>query len=638
MRLRVRNLGRWAVALFAVTLNGVAAAHPLGNFSINQYFLLDLREPRPQLYYLLDMAEIPSFSELDLLDNDFDSEITDAEREAYLEMKVAALAANLALEVDGQSVDLVVADQQLALLEGLGGMAIFNVIVKLTPKQWAWPADDAPRLYEVQSENYTRDNGVRELKLILDGAWRDATAQLDAQEQGYQTLVYLDEQGNPVYQDVDPQFRVQLAAGKGPIPPEPTKLTFGWTATARLAVTENEQPFLEGMAEIRLAETADADLPENLALADAGEVFDEDVTAGQLTARYTKENAQSESGSALMSRVADIIQTEKLSPWMLAIALVIAAALGMGHAFSPGHGKTVMAAYLIGERGTIRHAFILGTVVTITHVWSVLALGVVTLYAGERFSETQLSFWTGIASGVIIVIIGAMLFFRRYKAYVLSRQGVPVVPEDYERLAHGHDHGNGGHVHDHDHGPHDHDHDHDHAHAHAHDHHHDHDHAHAHDHHHDHDHEHPHHHHHDHDHDHGHDHGHHSHGLFSHTHVVETKDGTPPTYGSIFWLGISGGIVPCPAALIVLLLAIRMERLSLGLLLIVAFSFGLAAVLVALGIAVVRASGEVRRRIGERSPLLLALPVVSSVLITVLGLWVVLWTLIEYNVVIIRPV
>ncbi len=95
--------------------------------------------------------------------------------------------------------------------------------------------------------------------------------------------------------------------------------------------------------------------------------------------------------------------------------------------------------------------------------------------------------------------------------------------------------------------------------------------------------------------------------------------------------------MPCPAALIVLLLAIKFGRLAMGLWLIVAFSFGLAIVLVAVGIAVVRASGEIRKRIGERSPLLLGLPVVSSVLITVLGAWVVLWTLLQHNVIVFMP-
>ncbi len=116
---------------------------------------------------------------------------------------------------------------------------------------------------------------------------------------------------------------------------------------------------------------------------------------------------------------------------------------------------------------------------------------------------------------------------------------------------------------------------------------------------------------------------------------METEDGTPPSYKSILWLGVSGGIVPCPAALIVLLAAINIGRLPFGLLLIVSFSIGLAAVLVALGIAVVRASGEVRKRMGERGPLLLLLPVISSILITALGLLLVFNTLRVHEIILI---
>jgi ABC-type nickel/cobalt efflux system permease component RcnA len=127
----------------------------------------------------------------------------------------------------------------------------------------------------------------------------------------------------------------------------------------------------------------------------------------------------------------------------------------------------------------------------------------------------------------------------------------------------------------------------------------------------------------------------HGHGAFAHSHVVESKDGNPPTYKSILWLGISGGIVPCPAAFIVLMLAINLGRLAFGLLLILVFSLGLAAVLVAIGIAVVRASGQVRKRISAQSRALLVLPVFSAVLITILGAALVVQTLIAHGVIII---
>lgn len=303
-------------------------------------------------------------------------------------------------------------------------------------------------------------------------------------------------------------------------------------------------------------------------------------------------------------RLTEGLRSEELTFSVFLLGLALAIGMGMGHAFSPGHGKTVMAAYLIGERGTYWHAFLLGVIVTVTHTWSVLLLGIVVLFFSEFVSTELIQFWTGIASGAIILVIGVLLFRHRYTEFVAARLALA-----------GHAHGH--HHHDHEHG-HRHGHTHDHSHDHSHDH--DHDHA------------------HDHDHDHHHHHGwlghHHHDGPGGHSHVIAGKDGKPPSFWSILWLGISGGIVPCPAALIVLLLAIRLGRLTYGLALIVAFSVGLAAVLIAIGFLVVKTAGAVRERTG--GTWLKALPVASSVLITLLGGWVVVWTLIEYNIIVIN--
>ena len=619
-----------AVALFAALGFGRAFAHPLGNYTINQYFLVDLRGDKVELYYLLDMAEIPSFTELDLLDTDFDGEVTDEETTKYLDAKVPPLFDLLSFKLNGESTGLRITDRKLTLLEGMGGMVVFNLFIKLEPEQWAW-ASTYPFVVEVESTNYPKEPGVRECMFLLDKRFGDDTHSLGVNALGYQTLVFIDEFENPIYQDLDAQFLCQLASGLN-VPQTESKreLSFGWTFTARAATDSGEQSIANGMAgpiTIVNAPEGTPDLTRPTLVAAEGPlpvqplpVDTSGPTPQDLRDRFTKPTTGAEGATGKMiDRLGEIVTAEELTPWMIAIAFVVSIALGMGHAFSPGHGKTVMAAYLIGERGTLHHAMLLGVVVTITHVWSVIALGVVVLYLQESISAEQLTFWTGLASGVIIVIIGALLFVTRFKAFVLARAGV--TPHDDHPH---HDHGHHDHVHvdahDHDHG---HIQEHEHGHAHGHDH--DHGHTHGPRHHHAHNHE-P-------GHTHDHDH-HHSHGVFSHSHVVETKDGAPPTYKSILWLGISGGIVPCPAALVVLMLAINIGRLAFGLLLILTFSLGLAAVLVAIGVAVVRASGEIRKHIGARSPLLLALPLASSVLITILGLWMLLYTLIQHRVVV----
>ncbi len=559
------------VVLSLAVAAGPIAAHPMGNFSVNQYFLLDLRAETPVIYYLADIAEIPSFTELDLLDTDFDSQVTREEEEAYLNLRVPELMANLSLSAGGEPVVLKLAERKLVLLEGMGGMIVFNLLLQLQPADF----DAAGQNLVLTSTNFEGESGTRECKVILGGRFKDQTGDLGRETLEYQTLVQKDDADNPVYQDFDAQFLLSLSPIEGAVPmanAEP--IAFDWTATARGARESGEQGIADGLAKALTEVVEDAATRTN---------EDNDVVAENVDAPRTSPAATpveralddmittsrrdvakgSETNANLLARVSDLIRSKELSPPLFLFGMLIAAAMGMGHAFSPGHGKTVMAAYLIGERGTSWHALILGIIVTITHTWSILLLGIVVLYAGEAISEEQLQFWTGIASGLIILGLGIVLFQRRYRTYVIAKYGAH---------SHGHDH-----------------------------------------------------HHHGDDDDHG------------HSHVVETEDGAPPTYGSILWLGISGGIVPCPAALIVLLLALKFGRLFYGLWLIVAFSIGLAAVLVAIGIIVVRTAGAVRERTKSRPGIILALPVFSSALITVLGGWIVFWTLIQFEVLVILP-
>ncbi len=276
-------------------------------------------------------------------------------------------------------------------------------------------------------------------------------------------------------------------------------------------------------------------------------------------------------------------------------ALVISFVLGGLHALTPGHGKAIVAAYLVGSKGRVIDAVFLGLVVTFTHTFSVIALGVVMLVAQE-FAPEDIVPWLSLFSGILIVGIGAWLLAKNMKQY-------------YTGGAHSQSHGHQ-HPHGHDHGhSHDHNHSHDDGHSHAHDHDHDHDHGHDDEHSHDHDHD------HGHSHDHDHDHGHtHSHGGRTHSHV-------PPERTS-FWgllsLGISGGIVPCVDALIGLLFAISLNKLVWGLIILSAFSLGLAAVLVAIGILMVMAKPLMERFTGE-GVWLQRLPIFSAAVVILLG-------------------
>jgi nickel/cobalt transporter (NicO) family protein len=215
----------------------------------------------------------------------------------------------------------------------------------------------------------------------------------------------------------------------------------------------------------------------------------------------------------------------------LVILASIAAALfwGAAHALSPGHGKTIITAYLVGQRGTPRHAALLGLIVTITHTIGVFALGLATLALSQFVVPDRLYPWLNLVSGALVVGIGASVLRARLRQRHLH--------------AHGHDH------------------------------------------------------HHEHRHD----------------------SGTGPSARSLVAVGVSGGLLPCPSALVVLLAAISLHRVAFGLVLIVAFSAGLALTITGIGLVAVLAR-RTFRRLSFEGPLVRLLPAASALVILAAGL------------------
>src|SRR5438309_9124660 len=137
--------------------------------------------------------------------------------------------------------------------------------------------------------------------------------------------------------------------------------------------------------------------------------------------------------------------------WLALLAgMAVAFGLGAIHALSPGHGKTIVAAYLVGTRGTPKHAIFLGAMVTFTHTISVFFLGLATLFLSQYVLPEKIYPVLGAISGLSIVWIGGMLLFKR------ARRLRGHADHDHSHV-HSHDHS---HVHDHDHshGPHSHSH------------------------------------------------------------------------------------------------------------------------------------------------------------------------------------
>jgi nickel/cobalt exporter len=251
---------------------------------------------------------------------------------------------------------------------------------------------------------------------------------------------------------------------------------------------------------------------------------------------------------------------------MIAAAIGIAFVLGAAHALTPGHGKTIVAAYLVGSRGTLKHAAFLGAMVTFTHTVSVFLLGLATLFLFQYVVPQKVTQVLGAISGISIILIGGWMLMKRLR-----------------RTHHAHAH------------PHTHEHDNEHTHVHDHSHQHSHDHGHP------------------HEHSHGHSHEH-SHGPGGHTHMPEEI-----SWSGLVALGASGGLVPCESALVLLLTAIALRRVGLGLLLLVSFSLGLALVLMAIGVLVIYAKNLLPAGSGG-NPFFRWMPVASAAVVMGLGI------------------
>jgi nickel/cobalt exporter len=261
-------------------------------------------------------------------------------------------------------------------------------------------------------------------------------------------------------------------------------------------------------------------------------------------------DGRTETSSA--SGFAGLVERDSLGPGVVLVSLLVALFWGAAHALTPGHGKAIVAAYMVGARGTARHAFLLGGIVTVTHTIGVFTLGVVTLALSELVVPERLYPWLNLVSALLVVAVGVTVLRARLLQW----------------LRHGRRGGNAHRHHDHHHHEHHHRGSHEHQHDHAH----------------------------------------------AHSHAPEPGSGVR----GLVAVGISGGLLPCPTALVVLLAAISLHRVAYGLLLIVAFSAGLAAVVTGIGLLAV-GSRRLFDRVSLEGRLVRALPAFSAAVIVALG-------------------
>lgn len=464
-----RSLTRRAgVILLALVAAGAAAgAHPLGMSSINRYAGVRLHADHLEVDYLLDFAELPAWREIENLDLDHDERVVPAERDRYLDQVSTQVLASLHVTVDGTELTLRPAGRSLDAPPGQNGLSTLRIAIEYRAP--LPPAGD-PRNTEVRIRDdlYGRRDGWRELgALPSDSATlRSSTLPAGAATAGPE-LAY---------------------------PVDPATPSVVRSATLR----QDEATF----------------------------VFERHRPTGAAVDRTRAGVAPRGEADPSGRRLAALLRSVDRTWGFVLFALALAFGLGAGHALSPGHGKTLVAAWMVGDRGRPRDAVVLGLTMAATHTLSVFVLGVFALPLEAHIGSDKLLRTLELVAGTLVVGLALAQLPGRWRRW---RAGGS---EDAPEAA-----------------------------------------------------------------------------------VVAAP---VPTTRSIVAMGVSGGIVPCPGALVVLLTAVALHRVAFGLGLLVAFSLGLASVLTAIGLSIAYAQRRVTRDL--RAPRLLRLaPVVSSVVVLALG-------------------
>ncbi len=494
------------VGLFLSCLTSFA--HPMGNFSVNHYAKIKIDRGSIAVQYLIDMAEIPTFQETRQFD--FGPTAGGVRTSSYLDRQERLLKEGISLESDGQSVPLNTISRHLAFADGAGGLPTMKVEFVFRGKM---DATAGAHKLSYLDNNFPGRAGWKEVVVLGNGV-----AILDSSAPATDRSQELTNYSSDVLNSPPQQLSALVGYRTSPSIAPATAIR---TAMKTARRTSTPQTKARPSAAITSAHSIDAQ----------GSVS----AVVQNTPR---------------SRFTELISTQgKLSFWVLLSAALIAAGLGALHALEPGHGKTIVAAYLVGSRGTARHAVLLGVVVTAAHTAGVYLLGAATLYASRYIVPEQLYPWLGTISGLSVAGLGIFMFLRHWT----------------------------GETGEHSHAP-------------------------------------------------GDQHTHWFLSMFKPAGPNRQTDSADSktieralSLRELCMLGVTGGIVPCPAALVVLLSAFSLHRIGFGLFLITAFSFGLAAVLVIVGLTMVYAKRALSSRMPAGNAAFRYLPYLSSAFMVMLG-------------------
>jgi nickel/cobalt exporter len=424
---RIRFLGAAALApAFAVAFLAAAptpaAAHPLGNFTINHYAGIRVATDRIVLDVVIDRAEIPTFQERQRIDTDGDGQVSDEEIESERQVACGRLASELSLTEGGQPLALTVQGAGLTFPPGAAGLQT----MRLTCEYVAQPATPLAQgtAFGFADRSDTGRIGWREIVVVGDGA--TISGQVRATGVSERLTAY-------------PTALLSL-------PLDDRSVTFsatpGGAALPPLCVAD-AHALVPGTSSEGIGCGPNTTMPEPANQPRRGDVSATSTGAGAASSAAVPGGVGGE--------ISDLLAARDLTPIVLVLSLLAAAALGGFHALTPGHGKTVLAAYLVGTRGTARHALGLGLAVTVSHTIGVALVALLIVAAGNVIPADQYQHAVAVLSGLMIAGIGAWLLAGGIRT---------VAGRKRDKQDHGPDHDQG-----HDHNEHD-----GHAHAHGHSH------------------------------------------------------------------------------------------------------------------------------------------------------------------------
>jgi len=502
-------------------------AHPMGNFSVNHYSKISFDRDGIKLTYIIDLAEIPTYQELQ--QGNVTADVADPSVKRFVESRGQDFARGLALMVDGKRLPLKLLSSQVIFPPGAGGLPTMKMgfVYQAAYGRGERTADPSTTLRSGRDDK--GEGGNHPQNRLVDETAGPAAGSLQYADNNYP--------GHAGWKEIIavPDAGVNFIATSVPKTDRSGELT-NYPTDLLNSPPQDLSATIQFHFPAMPAPPARAKRVGPIVRA-AGPPMAAPASPAATPPLQLKANQQATPRNAFT----ELITTRSLSLWFLITAAFIAFGLGALHALEPGHGKTIVAAYLVGSRGTARHALLLGVIVTASHTAGVFALGAITLYASRYIVPEQLYPWLGVFSGLTIAGLGGYMFLRRWSGLEL-------------------------------------------------------------------------------------DHSHTSGQLHSHWFSSRKKDapeaaapGKPISLYQLFALGITGGIIPCPAALVVLLSAFALHRIGLGFFLIIAFSLGLAAVLISFGMLMVYGRRFIAR-LQVNGPLTTRwLPVASAAFMTVLG-------------------